>query len=98
MISAGLPEISTTQLVIRCHLPARVAIATSVFTLAIVAVAGAGVHALAAEPPWPVVGWSIPGVLVGSTMGSRVGRYLPGPALERGLGVIFRLERIRRLG
>ena len=73
MISAGLPEISTTQLVIRCHLPARVAIATSVFTLAIGALVGAGIHELAAEPPWRVVGWSIPGVLIGSTMGSRVG-------------------------
>lgn len=91
LISAGLPEISTTQLVIRCHLPARVAIATSVFTLAIVALVGAGIHALAAEPPWHVVGWSIPGVLVGSTIGSNVGKHLPGPALERGLGVVFGL-------
>ena len=91
MISAGLPEISTTQLVARCRVPARVAIATSVFTLAIVAAAGAGVHALAAQPPWPVVGWSIPGVLIGSTIGSRVGRYLPGKAMERGLGMIFGL-------
>ena len=31
MISAGLPEISTTQLVVRCRVPPRVAIATSVF-------------------------------------------------------------------
>ncbi len=91
MISAGLPEISTTQLVIRCHLPARVAIATSVFTLAIVALVGAGIHALAAEPPWHVVGWSIPGVLIGSTIGSGVGKYLPGPAMEKGLGVVFGL-------
>ena len=36
MISAGLPEISTTQLVVRCRVPPRVAIATSVFTLAVV--------------------------------------------------------------
>ena len=33
MISAALPEISTTQLVVRCRMPPRVAIATSVFTL-----------------------------------------------------------------
>ena len=48
MISAGLPEISTTQLVVRCRIPPRVAIATSVFTLAIVAAVGAGIHALSA--------------------------------------------------
>ena len=91
MISAGLPEISTTQLVIRCHLPARVAIATSVFTFAIVALIGAGIHALAAEPPWHVVGWSTPGVLIGSAIGNNVGKHLPGPSMEKGLGVVFGL-------
>ncbi len=89
MISAGLPEISTTQLVVRCRGPPRVAIATSVFTLAIVAAVGAGIHALAAPPVWQVVGWSIPGVLIGSTIGSRVGKYLPAKVMEKGLGVVF---------
>jgi len=89
MISAGLPEISTTQLVVRCRVPPRVAIATSVFTLAIVAAVGASIHALSAEPVWRVVGWSIPGVLVGSTVGSRVGKHLPGTLMEKVLGVVF---------
>lgn len=89
IISAGLPEISTTQLVARCRVPPRIAIATSVFTLAIVAAMGAFVHALHAEPVWNVVSWSIPGVLVGSTLGSRVGRHLPAQTMERGLGVVF---------
>ena len=89
MISAGLPEISTTQLVVRCRVPPRVAIATSVFVLAVVAAVGAGIHALSAEPVWPVVGWSVPGVLIGSTIGSRVGRYLPAKVMEKGLGLVF---------
>ena len=89
MISAGLPEISTTQLVVRCRMPPRVAIATSVFTLAIMAAVGAGIHALSAQPVWQVVGWSIPGVLIGSTIGSRVGKYLPANVMEKGLGVVF---------
>ena len=89
MISAGLPEISTTQLVVRCRVPPRVAVATSVFTLAIVAAVGAGIHALSAQPVWQVVGWSIPGVLIGSTIGSRVGKYLPARLMEKGLGVVF---------
>ncbi len=89
MISAGLPEISTTQLVVRCRVPPRVAIATSVFTLAVVAAVGAGIHALSAQPVWHVVGWSIPGVLIGSTIGSRVGKYLPAKVMEKGLGVVF---------
>jgi len=89
MISAGLPEISTTQLVVRCRVPPRVAIATSVFVLAIVAAVGAGIHALSAEPVWQVVGWSVPGVLIGSTIGSRVGKHLPAKVMEKGLGVVF---------
>ncbi len=91
LISAGLPEISTTQLILRCRLPVRVAVATSVFTLAITAVVGATIHALAAQPAWQVVAWSIPGVLVGSTLGSRAGKYVPSSAMEKVLGVVFAL-------
>lgn len=89
LISAGLPEIVTTQLVVRCRIPPRVAIGTSVFVLAIAAGAGALVHALTATPVWYVVGWSIPGVLVGGTVGSRVGKFVPSELMETGLGMIF---------
>lgn len=89
LVSAGLPEISTTQLVVRCRIPPRVAVATSVFTLAVTAVAAAGIHAAAAAPAWNVVGWSVPGVLVGSTVGSRVGEWLPADLMERVLGGVF---------
>jgi len=89
LISAGLPEITTTQLIVRCRLPPRVAIATSVFVLAIAALAGAIVHALAATPVWYVVAWSIPGVLIGGTIGTRIGKYLPSDLMERALGIVF---------
>ncbi|MEZ3117503.1 sulfite exporter TauE/SafE family protein [Halobaculum sp. MBLA0147] len=89
LISAGLPEVTTTQLIVRCRLPPRVAVATSVFVLGIAALAGAVVHALAATPVWYVVAWSIPGVLIGGTVGTRVGKYLPSDLMEQGLGVVF---------
>jgi len=89
LISAGLPEIVTTQLIVRCRLPARVAVATSVFVLAITAVVGAAIHALSATPVWYVVGWSVPGVLVGGTGGTRIGQYLPSELMETGLGFVF---------
>ena len=98
MISAGLPEISTTQLVVRCRVPPRVAIATSVFTIAVVASLGAAVHALNATQVWNVVDWSIPGVLVGSTIGSKLGKYLPAKLMEKGLGVAFALVGLLVLG
>ncbi|MFB6222150.1 MAG: sulfite exporter TauE/SafE family protein [Haloarcula sp.] len=91
LISAGLPEIVTTQLIVRCRLPPRVAVATSVFVLGIAAAAGALVHALTATPVWYVVAWSIPGVLVGGTIGTRIGKYLPSELMETGLGVVFGL-------
>lgn len=89
LISAGLPEVTTTQLIVRCRLPPRVAVATSVFVLAIAALAGAAVHALAATPVWYIVAWSIPGVLIGGTIGTRIGRYVPSESMEPALGVVF---------
>lgn len=89
LISAGLPEIVTTQLIVRCRIPPRVAVATSVFVLGVTAVAGAVVHALTATPVWYVVAWSIPGVLIGGAVGTRVGKYVPNELMETGLGVVF---------
>lgn len=89
LISAGLPEITTTQLVVRCRVPPRVAVATSVFVLAVAAVAGAAVHALSATPVWYIVAWSIPGVVVGGTVGARVGKHVPSDVMEPALGVVF---------
>jgi len=91
LISAGLPEVTTTQLIVRCRLPPRVAVATSVFVLAIAALAGAIVHALAATPVWYIIAWSVPGVLIGGTVGTRVGKYVPSEIMEPALGVVFAL-------
>lgn len=98
LISAGLPEISTTQLILRCGIPPRVAVATSVFALAITALVGAGVHALSAVPAWSVVVWSIPGVLLGSTLGSRIGKHLPPELMEKVLGTVFAVVGLIVLG
>lgn len=89
LISTGLPEILTTQLIVRCRVPPRVAIVTSVFVLAIAATAGAAVHALNATPVLYVVAWSIPGILVGGTVGTRVSKHVPSELMETDLGVIF---------
>lgn len=98
LISAGLPEVTTTQLIVRCRLPPRVAVATSVFVLALAAIAGAIVHALVATPVWYVVAWSIPGVLIGGTVGTRVGKYVPSEIMELALGVVFAIVGVIVLG
>jgi uncharacterized membrane protein YfcA len=89
LISAGLPEVTTTQLIVRCRLPPRVAVATSVFVLGIAAMAGAAVHAVSATPVWYVIAWSVPGVVIGGTVGTRVGKYVPSEIMEPALGVVF---------
>jgi uncharacterized membrane protein YfcA len=98
LISAGLPEITTTQLIVRCRLPPRVAVATSVFVLGIAAIAGAIVHALAATPVWYIVAWSIPGVVIGGTVGTRFGKYVPSEIMEPALGVVFAIVGVIVLG
>lgn len=49
------------------------AVTTSVFVLAITAVTGALVHALTPTPVWYEVAWRIPGVVLGSPVGTRIG-------------------------
>lgn len=98
LVSAGLPEISTTQMVVCFRVPPRVAVATSVFTLAVTAIAAAGVHAMEATPVWRVVGWSIPGMLIGSTVGSRLGKWLPADRMEKALGLVFAAVGLLMLG
>ena len=89
LISAGLPEITTTQLIIRCHIPPRVAVATSIFVLTVTVFFAAGVHALSSQPAWHVVTWSVPGVIVGAQIGTRLQGKVPAHISERILGSLF---------
>lgn len=89
LMSAGLPEITTTQLILRCRIPSRVAVATSILVLTVTVFFAAGIHAFAGEPAWYVVVWSIPGVIVGAQIGPRVQGKVPSHVAERALAVVF---------
>ncbi len=89
LISAGLPEITTTQLILRCHIPQRVAVATAIVVLTITVFFAAFVHAIAAEPAWYVVVWSIPGVIIGAQIGPRLAGKVPERTAERILASLF---------
>lgn len=89
LMSAGLPEITTTQLMLRCHIPPRVAVATAIFVLMVTVFFAAGVHALSAEPAWHVVVWSIPGVIIGAQIGPRLQGIVPPDIAERVLAALF---------
>jgi hypothetical protein len=89
LMSAGLPEITTTQLMLRCHIPPRVAVATAISVLTVTVFFAAAVHALSAEPAWYVVIWSIPGVIIGAQIGPRLSGKVPPKTAERVLSSLF---------
>jgi uncharacterized membrane protein YfcA len=89
LMSARLPEITTTQLMLRCHIPPRVAVATAIFVLTVTVFFAAGVHAIAAQPAWHVVVWSIPGVIIGAQIGPRLAGKVPLHISERVLAILF---------
>lgn len=89
LMSAGLPEITTTQLMLRCRIPARVAVATSIMVLTVTVFFAAGIHAVSGQPAWHVVVWSIPGVVVGAQLGPLLQGRVPPHVAERALAVVF---------
>ena len=89
LMSAGLPEITTTQLIIRCRIPTRVAVATSLMVLTVTVFFAAAIHAVAGEPAWYVVVWSIPGVITGAQIGPRLQGKVPSQVAERVLAFFF---------
>jgi uncharacterized protein len=89
LMSAGLPEINTTQLMARYRLPPRVAVATSIMVLTVTVFFAVGIHAIAGEPAWHVVVWSIPGVILGAQIGPRLQRIVPPRLAERLMAAVF---------
>ena len=89
LISAGLPEINTTQLIARYRIPPRVAVATSIMVLTVTVFFAAGIHAIGGEPAWHVVVWSIPGVVLGAQIGPRLQRAIPSTLAARIMAAVF---------
>ena len=88
-MGAGLPEATTTQLILRGPMPPRVAVGTSVTTLTVTVFFAAAIHAIGGEPPWHVVIWSCPGALTGAHFGARLQAKLPPNVSERVLAAVF---------
>ena len=89
LVSAGLAAITTTQLIVRCRIPPRIAVATAIFVLTVTDFFAASVHALNATPAWNVVIWSIPGVIVGAQIGPRLSGKLPAHIAQRFIAGVF---------
>jgi uncharacterized membrane protein YfcA len=99
LISTGLGELNGYFLLQRCKVPSPVAVATSVFVVAITAVSAAGGHLFrfvrtggeVLDTVLSIVVFTIPGVILGAQIGARIASRIPQRTLERGLGILFGL-------
>lgn len=97
MVSTGLGEMNGYFLIQRCRVPSQVAVATSVFIVAITALtasighvvqfAQAGGDTLATV--LSLVIFTAPGVWIGAQLGSIVANRLSQKLLERSMGILF---------
>ncbi len=97
MISTGLGELNGYFLLQRCRVPSRVAVATSVFVVALTAVVAATGHVVRfanaggdeIATAISIATFTVPGVIIGGQLGARLGSRIPQHTLEKTLGVLF---------
>lgn len=96
LTSAGLGEVQLSQLSRRYRLPLPIAAATSVFIVAVTVYGATGAHIFQLierggvdAVPWRVIGWALPGAILGGQLGSRLQGHLPTVLLERLILAIF---------
>jgi uncharacterized membrane protein YfcA len=106
MISTGLGELNGYFLLQRCRVPSKVSVATSVFVVALTALSASAGHFIrftqagdeVLNTVLSIVIFTVPGVIIGGQLGSRVASRIPQHTLERGLGVLFILVGALTLG
>ena len=97
MISTGLGEMNGYYLLQRCRVPSSVAVATSVFVVAVTALAASAGHVVKFAQGDPatlntvfnLTIFTVPGVLIGGQIGSVLAHRISQKLLETGLGVLF---------
>lgn len=97
LISTGLGELNSYTLVMRCRIPTRVAVATSVVVVAATALAASVTHFIdfAMDPGdtldtvLSIVTFTVPGVIIGGQLGPLLSRRIQGRRLVRFLGWLF---------
>lgn len=106
MVSTGLGEMNGYFLLQRCRVPSKVSVATSVFVVAVTALIASAGHFIqfaqsgggALQTVLNLVVFTIPGVIIGGQIGSRVASRIPQHTLELSLAVLFILVAILTLG
>ncbi len=106
LVSTGLGEMNGYFLLQRCRVPSKVAVATSVFVVAITALVAASGHLAgflqsggdALATVISLCLFTVPGVIIGGQLGSRVASKVSQRILETGLGFLFILIALLTLG
>ena len=106
LISTGLGEMNGYLLLQRCRVPSKVAVATSVFVVAITALTAASGHFArfiqfggdSLNTVLSITLFTVPGVIIGGQLGSWVASRIPQRTLETGLGMLFLLVALLTLG
>lgn len=97
LISTGLGELNGYFLLQRCRVPSKVAVATSIFVVAITALTASLGHLAqfiqaGGEELNTVINitiFTVPGIVIGGQIGSIVASKIPQKSLETGLGLLF---------
>jgi uncharacterized membrane protein YfcA len=97
MVSTGLGEMNGYFLLQRCRVPSKVSVATSVLVVAATALIASAGHVFqfvraggdALSTVLSIVVFTVPGVIIGGQLGSRIASHIPQRALELGLAVLF---------
>ena len=106
MISTGLGELNGYFLLQRCRVPSRVAVASSVFVVAITALVASAGHFVkfvqsggeTLNTVFSLIIFTVPGVIIGGQLGSFVSSKISQHTLERGLAFLFILVAVFTLG
>jgi len=103
----GAPAVyGDDRLFVHLRLPGAVAVATSVFVVAVTVLSAAGGHLArfletggeTLDTVLSLVIFTVPGVIIGAQLGSWVARRIPQHTLERMLGILFVLIALLTLG
>ena len=106
MISTGLGELNGYFLLQRCRVPSRVAVATSVFVVAVTALVASTGHFIkfaqtggdTLNTVLSLVIFTVPGVIIGGQIGPLVSSRISQHTLERGLAALFIIVAALMLG
>ena len=106
MISTGLGELNSYFLLQKCKIPSKVAVATSVFSVAFTALVAGTAHFISfvsaggdtLSTVLNLVVFTVPGVVIGGQIGPYVATRISQHALEKTLGGLFVFVAILTLG